>query len=269
MALCGAIWAAAAPARADTRELRWNPPVDATLVSAGTAAWLASEVLKPLLAPRTCRWCGANALDEGARDALVWRESASADLVSNVMGFVGMPLATLGLDAVAARRDGVAANTLAADTTIILEAAVLAADLNQLTKFLVGRERPFVHALPEAHKALTMRPADNDLSFYSGHATFAFALATAAGTVASMRGYRWAPVVWGAGGTFAAATAYLRIAADKHWLTDVLVGALVGSAVGFAVPFALHGPNGEAVAVTGGAAAPTAAPGTVSFLVHW
>jgi membrane-associated phospholipid phosphatase len=68
----------------------------------------------------------------------------------------------------------------------------------------------------------------------------AFALATASGTVATMRGYRWAPVVWSVGGVVAAVTGYLRIAADKHWLSDVVVGAVVGAGVGFALPYLFH-----------------------------
>ncbi len=55
-----------------------------------------------------------------------------------------------------------------------------------------------------------------------------------------MRGYRLASVVWATSLPMAAATGYLRIAADKHYLTDVLTGALIGSAVGFLVPFAFH-----------------------------
>jgi hypothetical protein len=38
------------------------------------------------------------------------------------------------------------------------------------------------------------------------------------------------------GFTSASATGYLRIAADRHYLTDVLVGAAIGGAVGWAVP---------------------------------
>jgi membrane-associated phospholipid phosphatase len=33
---------------------------------------------------------------------------------------------------------------------------------------------------------------------------------------------------------------YLRIAADKHYLSDVLTGALLGSAMGVAIPLLLH-----------------------------
>ena len=41
------------------------------------------------------------------------------------------------------------------------------------------------------------------------------------------------------GFTAAAATGYFRMAADKHWLTDVLTGAATGTAVGLLVPW-LH-----------------------------
>jgi hypothetical protein len=40
--------------------------------------------------------------------------------------------------------------------------------------------------------------------------------------------------------SLAAATGYLRIAADSHYFSDVLVGAAVGTAVGLLVPHLLH-----------------------------
>jgi membrane-associated phospholipid phosphatase len=123
------------------------------------------------------------------------------------------------------------------DAALILESMVLAVDLNQLVKIGAGRERPFVHALPEAEKGMTEHPEDNNLSFYSGHTTFAFSLAVSAGTIASMRRYKLAPAVWAVGLTAATATGWLRIAADRHYFTDVLIGALAGGAVGFAVPW--------------------------------
>ena len=68
----------------------------------------------------------------------------------------------------------------------------------------------------------------------------AFSLATSAGTVASMRKHRLAPLMWVAGLSFATTGAYLRIAADRHYATDVLTGAVVGSAIGFSVPYFAH-----------------------------
>jgi membrane-associated phospholipid phosphatase len=126
------------------------------------------------------------------------------------------------------------------NSLIVLESVALAGSLSQIVKFAAIRERPFVHALPPADKPLTDSPSDNNVSFYSSHSSFAFALAVSSGTIASMRGYRMAPVVWAAGLISAASVGYLRIAADKHYFTDVLVGATVGSAFGWAVPSLFH-----------------------------
>ena len=93
---------------------------------------------------------------------------------------------------------------------------------------------------PEAIRALTDSPSDDNLSFFSGHTTLAFAVATAAGTINTLRGYRLAPLVWGAGMTMAVSVGYLRIAADKHYFSDVMTGAVVGSLIGVGVPLIFH-----------------------------
>jgi len=134
------------------------------------------------------------------------------------------------------------------DVLLISEATAVALAMNQAVKFVVGRERPFVHALPDDKKGQTAHPSDNNVSFYSGHSTFAFAMAASAGTIASMRRYRLAPSIWATGMALAAATAYLRIAADRHYASDVTVGAILGSATGIAVPRLFHGPRRVMVA---------------------
>jgi membrane-associated phospholipid phosphatase len=189
--------------------------------------------LKGDLVPEGCRWCDDNALDAGARDLMRWDDQELPATISDVGAFVLVPGAAIGLTVWAAGREGRADWR---DVLVILEAGIIAADLNQLTKFLARRERPFVHALPPEDKPLTPNPDDNNLSFYSGHASFTVALAVAGGTVASARGLRWARWVWIAGLGAAATTSYLRIAADKHWLSDVLVGGATGAAIGWLVP---------------------------------
>jgi membrane-associated phospholipid phosphatase len=231
----------AAAQSAGPRALRWDPALDATVLTLGVTALVLSEELKPALAPSSCRWCAVDSLDEHIRAALLWRDRAAADATSGIVAFVVTPLALGGLDALAAARDGVG-RYAGEDILLIAEAGVLAADLTELTKVLAARERPFVHALSPDSKRLTAQAADNNLSFFSGHTSVAFALATAAGTVTTMHRYSWAPAVWGVGLVAASTTGYLRIAADKHWLTDVLVGAAVGSAVGLLVPVAFHAP---------------------------
>jgi len=229
--------AAAQPAQ--PHALRWAPVLDVTVTAGAADAWLATETFKGDLAPWRCRWCSANELDAGVRDALVWTNTASADAFSDVTAFVLMPLAAVGFDALAAAHEGSVGN-VGQDMLLVAEAGVVAADVTQLAKMLAGRERPFVHALPPDRKRLTDQPSDNNLSFFSGHTAEAFALATAWGTVGTMRGYRWAPLAWSVGGVLATTTAYLRIAADRHWLTDVVVGAVVGAAVGVGVPLLFH-----------------------------
>jgi membrane-associated phospholipid phosphatase len=232
-------------ARADGgHDLRYDWGLDGAITLTGGALWITSELFKKDLAPSSCRWCDVPGIDESVRNALKTSPSTGPDVASSVLGFAVLPAAMLGSDALLANRDG-RGREFAGDALVIVEAAVVAANVNQVTKFLVGRERPFVHALAPDQKGSTTQPSDNNLSFFSGHTTLAFALATASGTVASMRGYRDAPVVWAMGMTLATLTGYLRIAADKHYFTDVVTGALVGSGIGFALPYLAHRPRAD------------------------
>jgi membrane-associated phospholipid phosphatase len=247
--------ALAGPAHADApapEPLRYDLRVDVPIAGVAMAGWLTSELLKGQLGAATCRWCDSvPGIDRAARDGLKWQDTERANTISNVTGFALAPLAAVGLTALAAQHDGALGNA-GIDTLLIAEATALAVDLNQIVKFSVGRERPFVHALAPADKLLTAHPADNNASFYSGHTNLVFALAVSSGTVASMRGYRWAPAVWVGGLTVAATTGYLRIAADRHYFTDVALGAAVGSAIGFAVPWLMHRAGSKAPIVTAG-----------------
>jgi len=255
--------ALADPPSAPHPDLRHDTAADLVITGAGGILWISSELLKAQLGPSACRWCdrhadgsdALNAVDATTRDALRWSNPSTADALSYGTGFVLAPIAAFGLDAVAAGHDG-RADGFAVDAMVILEAAVIAADVNQIVKFSAGRERPFVHALPPDAKSRTSQPSDNNVSFFSGHTTLAFSLATASGTVASMRGYRLAPLVWGVGMGFAATTGYLRIAGDKHYLTDVVTAAIVGSGIGFAVPYLFHAPRAESSPVAGVASSP-------------
>jgi membrane-associated phospholipid phosphatase len=127
-----------------------------------------------------------------------------------------------------------------------------------------------VHDLSEERKRLTAQPFDNNLSFFSGHTTDAFALAAASGTIGALRGYRWAPVSCVVAGSFAAITAYLRIAADKHWLSDVVVGMVIGAGIGFAVPYVFHPAIGETPArSSSGALGARATPVVPTLTMGW
>lgn len=227
------------------RPISVDPWVSVTLTGVGGVAWIGSELAKSSIVATQCRWCDRSGtadtligFDEGARNALRWSDTSTANLLSNVFGFGGMPVLLFGGLALTSAKDG-AWRKIPEDFLVVAETVVLAADLNQAVKFAVQRERPFVHALAPADKGSTPQPADNNLSFYSGHTTLAFSLATSTAMVASLRGYSLAPVLWAVGLPLAAFTGYLRIAADKHYLSDVLVGAALGSAFGIGIPL-LH-----------------------------
>lgn len=267
LALALTLSLAAAPEEAGPYRLAWDPRIDLPVTATLGAGWLLSEfVFKKQLAPAACRWCEPNAFDTGVRSAfnpgLVPSESGvtAPACVSDVLAFAGIPVAMLGLDALLSWRDGVFVEAFWVDAVLILEAAMVAQVLNQVVKFSVARARPYaVGASPEL-LAGAHDPADHNLSFFSGHATWTFALATATATVVGLRGYRHAWVAWLVGVPLAATTAILRVAADKHWTTDVLLGAIVGSAAGILIPGLLHRrvgpldvqvsamPNGVAVA---------------------
>ena len=234
----------------DTLEV--NIPRTALIASGGVTAWVLSEILKPQLAPAACRWCATNGLDDGVRDALVWDDRESAATASDVLAYAAAPALAFGIEAAVAREAGHLEH-VPEDALVIAEATALAMDLNQLVKLSVGRERPFVRALPDDAKDDTETPSDNNLSFYSGHTAFTMALAVSAGTVATMRGYEYAPAIFAVGIPLSLGAGYLRIAADKHYATDVTVGAVVGAAVGAAVPLLLHKKHGaDGVGMSGG-----------------
>ncbi|MGB8933354.1 MAG: phosphatase PAP2 family protein [Anaeromyxobacteraceae bacterium] len=237
------------------RPLEHDLRLDLPLTLAATAAWVGSELAKDRLAPEACRFCEPGRLDAAVRDAVVWRNPAAARHASDALVFALVPAGMVTHQLLAARSEGdLSAGYV--DVLIVAEAAALAADLNQLVKFAAGRERPFVHYGDPARP----HEADDDLSFYSGHTSLAFALASSAGMVSTLRGYRSAPWVWGIGLSLAATAGWLRMGGDMHWFSDVLVGAAVGTAAGAGVPWLLHRDRSGGVPAT-----VTASPTTVAF----
>ena len=244
------------PPRSNVRRLAYDTRVDLAVTSVG-AVWLAtSELLKPVLVPEKCRWCYRgedgtdllNPYDSWVRRQLIWKQPHTADITSSIIAFAIEPLSTIGLNAVAAANDR-NGRGVPVDALLVMEATMIAGNVNQIAKYAFARERPFVHYLPRAPKEvrkLTASPSDDNLSFFSGHTTLAFAVATSSGTVSSLRGYRLAPLVWAAGLTMAASVGYLRMAGDKHYFSDVMTGVVVGCLIGAGVPLLFHSAKSSA-----------------------
>ena len=227
----------------------------------GFLYFLGEAPFKAPLSSDTCRWCGPILFDDGVRNALVWDDKQQAQTISNWTGFIGAPLFAIGAVGLAAELDDRGAANWFDDGLIVAESAAMAGVVNFAIKASVARERPFVHQLAPEDKPLTAHPQDNNQSFYSGHSTLSMSLAVSAGTVATMRGYRWAPALYGGGIALSLTTGYLRIAADKHWATDVLTGWAVGAAIGYAVPHYLHRKHADIT--------PLASPSMVGVAMRW
>ena len=219
----------------EVKPLRFEPRLEGPLLAVGVVGWLLSEQFKPRIAPVVCRTCTVNRLDQAGQRAFLWQTYHRAHAVSDWLLFGVVPTFAIGGSVAIALREGTSRTALV-DAMIVLESLVLTANLTQIAKYTVGRARPYVITQREQKRDFIASP-DDHLSFFSGHTSSTFALAVSAGMTATLRGYRAAPVMWAVGVPLAALTGYLRIAADRHYLTDVLAGSLVGAAVGVLVPW--------------------------------
>jgi membrane-associated phospholipid phosphatase len=214
--------------------LKVNWVVDGLITGTTLALWVLPEFFKSSLAPAEARWYDPPGVDVSARAVLVWPNPAPAATTSDIL-VAAVPLGLCLWDFLEANAAG-GFRTVAEDLLVITEAMTVAGALTTVTRYTTARIRPYAYygqpsGVPEDH-----------LSFWSGHTTTAFSAAAAAGYVAQIRGYDSWPWVYAVGFTTAGAVSYFRVAGDRHWLTDVLVGAAVGTGVGFLVPW-LHRSN--------------------------
>lgn len=119
------------------------------------------------------------------------------------------------------------------DVAVLMEATEAAALITEWAKVLVARPRPMRYT---AEAARYPEP-EFGRSFPSGHATFSFAAAAAAASILQRRHelhrYRGQVVLLFSG---AAVTSVLRVAAHRHFPTDIIAGAIIGTTVGWMVP---------------------------------
>lgn len=239
---------ASAPSTNDERlaipalpDLRFRLGVDLPIFVGATAVWGTTEALKSRLAPRECRWCDQdlNGFDQGAR-AFKWRRQEAAATTSDIVVYGGIPLLMFGLQAGAWTQDR-AWRVWWEDLIFVWETVAVSAALTQGIKMSAARRRPFVRY--QTAPSTFEDTSGINLSFVSGHTSLAFSLVVATGTVSKLRGYRMTPVIFGVGLPLASLGGYLRIAGDRHYLSDVLAGAAMASALGVGMPLLLHKPR--------------------------
>ena len=103
---------------------------------------------------------------------------------------------------------------------LVAEGLIVSGFVNGTLKVLFGRARPYTNTGSANFQWLE---SSNDFqSFPSGHTTVAFTIST---VLASQINRWWATIpLYG----LAAATGYSRMYHDKHWASDVFLGAAIG-----------------------------------------
>jgi membrane-associated phospholipid phosphatase len=207
------------------RELTW--------LGVGAVSLGASQVIQKSVDPLIPAQIAAlNRADINSFDRkATFHYSASADKLSTVtlLGTGGV-LGVLTLATKPMRQD---IKTVA---VMYVESALLVNGINGIVKGLSQRTRPFVYNVdaPMADKL----DRDARESFFSGHASNAFATAVFTGEV--FRHYfpqsKLKPFVWVGSLGLATVTAVLRYEAGKHYPSDLLAGAAFGSLVGWGIP---------------------------------
>jgi membrane-associated phospholipid phosphatase len=225
---------------------RWRPSFRGVRLGLGlTGALAAGGAISMRLAwdpPTSAVWPGAGLVDRsfaGALRAGRGRARDRAILASDVLlaSSMAYPFVEAFAVGLGDREAWLTAAHLSAVSAIVVATNLF---VTQGFKLALARGRPYVATCdgPDPHPSCGAD--DSYQSMPSGHASSTFV--TAGLVCASQRAL---PIYGrGRGGALACAslvaaataTAALRVIADKHWLSDVLVGGTLGFALGYLVP---------------------------------
>lgn len=234
----------AEPPPPDPMRVRWA--VDLPILGVSAAIWAAGGLMG-----RELRWAGCAACDPARLNALDRTAIGNADHAAKIVSDVGYAtlaaaplLLDLGDALLQRSRDASPARprhlrAWGKDAVVLLEVLAVDSALTNLVKFAVRRPRPYSYD-PETAVGDPLAE-ESRLSFFSGHTSAAFAMATAYAYLFQVRHprSRWVAPVYVIGLGLASVTGVARVAAGKHFWTDVLAGAVAGASIGVLIP-ALH-----------------------------
>ncbi|MCK9408018.1 MAG: phosphatase PAP2 family protein [Bacteriovoracaceae bacterium] len=133
-------------------------------------------------------------------------------------------------------------------STMYLETVIFATFMPSYGKGLVRRVRPYAYGL----KAPLQEKQDNETlrSFYSGHATWAFATSVFFATVYIdyHPDTEYRKIIWGGAIGLASAVSLLRVTSGAHFLSDIAIGAAVGTSIGYIIPY-FHRTGNESMSI--------------------
>jgi membrane-associated phospholipid phosphatase len=228
---------ASAPVHASDTPYRLYPAFDAATMGVSAVVWWVPSLFPGSFVAAdgcTCRPSSVNALDRPV--AGTWDAGYS---VSGEVLIASLYTLTVLFDLLDVVKADEPISSFLVDFVVLAEAVLLNGALNQIAKVAVARPRPLLYDRELDHSR--QRDPDSYVSFYSAHTSSAFALGLAYAQTFAYRHpdspfrylvYAGAVI---AGGVIGAT----RIAAGKHFPSDVLVGAAVGTGVGLVIPW-LH-----------------------------
>jgi membrane-associated phospholipid phosphatase len=260
----------AAPASAQpvrrTIDLRVTPRVDPPPSTIRPQAeWALSSVMSSTVLfgttmpnnEQAARWRGGILLDDPLRSAFSIESESARNAVARTSDVIlfGLALAPVVIDAVllAWLVDG-DPELMSEMLLVNLQAHAVAQGLTALLKHAVARERPMSRACREGGDDCEEQAPE---SFFSGHASLAF---TSAALIChyhaerSLLGGAGDAAMCATGMALAAGVGLMRVLSDRHYASDVAIGAAVGLLSGFLVPQYLNfgiadQPNGVNAAV--------------------
>ena len=245
-ALALGLWASSAEAQSG-RRLSWDPNwrrVGAPEYTITGALFVGAAAFELWIPPReTALWTQRTWFDRGARRAVVaesrhGRQFSGTVSDSLALASIAQPVIVdaLFVAAIADQNTDVAWQL----EVISLQSYGISLFANTLAKRVFARERPYGVMCMADPDYTSCDNLDRFRSFYSGHSAIT---ATSAGLVCAhhthlpLYGNRLADGAACAGATLGMfLTGFLRMRADKHWATDVMVGHALGFATGFLLP---------------------------------
>lgn|GEM_PF-427581 len=228
---------ASASARASDTPYRLYPALDATTMGVSAAVWWVPSLFPGSFAAADGCVCKASSLNPLDRPvAGIWDAGYS---ITGELLIASVYTLTVLFDLLDVVKADEPFASFLVDMVVMAEAVLLNGALNQIAKLAIARPRPLLYERELDHP----RQSDPDsyLSFYSAHTSSAFALTLAYAQTFAYRHpdspYRF--LVYAGAVLVSGAIGVSRIAAGKHFPSDVLVGAAAGAAVGLAIPW-LH-----------------------------
>jgi membrane-associated phospholipid phosphatase len=220
----------------------------------GTGIMLGATIGSLAIPSTPDRWQQTNSFDTGARNALRLDTESGRNAARDASDIL-LVVSTnwLLVDTLIVSWWGHDAGDVAWEVALMsVEALAFNNSINGLVAAFASRQRPYARDLCVGETGDKLRECTSSKryrSFFSGHSSTTF-------TVAGLTCMHHAhlplygggfPDVFACASAFgiAAGTAALRVVADQHWTSDVLVGSAFGTFSGLFIPWVLHYRTGD------------------------